>query len=340
MSNAVITETLHELPIDFSFTDQERDGLTRTFLSISENPYTAYEKFSAEVRTAIDNELVPQRFVDFCEAQKLIDRVSSPFLSLTNCPLDPELPVWDNRDPVNDKRRRKTTFVAEGFLEVYSALMGQPVITYINVNDGDRFQDIYPKEDLKETQSQKAIVPLYFHKDLANHFVRPDYVNMLSMRAHPGNETYTTFVCNADALARLDSETKATLREVEFYTPFDDLSVKGGNKELGRAADHPVLSGDYDLRYFENRTVGISPRAKQAVDRLNEALHAVKRRVHMMPGDFVSLYNNFSVHSKELHKIADPEALAQRWIIKTVNVDDLAAHEQHYLPDAYGVVNG
>lgn len=76
--------------------------------------------------------------------------------------------------------------------------MKQEPIGYTNVNDGDIFQDIHPKRDLVNSQSQKALKPIFFHKDLANHFVRPDWVNILGLRASTENEVYTSFARNKD----------------------------------------------------------------------------------------------------------------------------------------------
>jgi L-asparagine oxygenase len=72
------------------------------------------------------------------------------------------------------------------------------MVGYVNVNDGDVFQDIYPKESMASSQSQKALKEIHFHKDLANHFVRPDQVYMVGMRSHRRNAVYTSFVRNSD----------------------------------------------------------------------------------------------------------------------------------------------
>jgi len=65
---------------------------------------------------------------------------------------------------VIDKRKNKRTFVAEGFLLLYAKLMSQEPIGYINVNDGDVFQDIHPMESLSESQSQKALKNIFSTK--------------------------------------------------------------------------------------------------------------------------------------------------------------------------------
>lgn len=333
-------DVLCELAVDHVVDDTERAALERRFLALSASPYREHERFMEEVRAIADAGSVPDGVAGFCHEVKALDRREQPFVLLRNCPIDRDVPVFDFEEPVECKRAVKRTFVAEAFLALYALLVDTPPIGYANVNDGDVFQDIYPKASMRDTQSQKALGEIRFHKDLANHFVRPDYVNMLSMRADPRNRVFTSFVRNREALEQLPDEIVATLREVEFHTPFDDLTVRAGKVDVGEAPPHAVLTDELDLRFFEGRTTGLTDRARVAVDALNEMLHALKARVLLMPGDFLSEHNNFSIHCKEIVHVHDPQALKTRWIIKTVNVDDLDAHAQHYLPGRYGIVNG
>ncbi len=242
--------------------------------------------------------------------------------------------------PVESKYELKKTFIGEAFLVLYSELLGTPAIGYKNVNAGDIVHDIFPKEELYHTQSQKTLAPIGFHMDLANHFVRPDHVNILAMRSCPGNEIYTTFVRNLDLHDELNAITDL-LRRPDYYTPFDDLSTYGDKaNELGEAAPHPILLGDHDFVYFEGRTRGADADGQRATAALDTALHRRKRSVLMRPGDFVSIANNYSLHGKDVETIRDPYQQKIRWSIKTVNVDALAKHAAHYVPGHYGLVNG
>jgi L-asparagine oxygenase len=331
---------LCELPVNFAFTDSDRDRLAGRLMTIEPNPYREYERFTAAVQEFVGSGGVSGRFQEFADDVGGWSRMARPFVLMKNCPIDRDVPVFDFDAPVESKHMLKQTFIAEAFLALYAQLVGTPPIGYLNVNDGDVFQDIYPKAAMRDSQSQKALGEIRFHKDLANHFVRPDYVNMLSMRADPRNGVYTCFVSNREALARLSSMTVETLREVEFHTPYDDLTVAQTNVELEEAPPHPVLSDDVDLRFFEGRTVGLTARAELAIAELTETLHALKARVLLMPGDFLSEHNNFSIHCKEIVHVHDEDALKTRWIIKTVNVDDLTSHQQHFLPDRHAIVNG
>ncbi|ERJ37720.1 putative oxygenase [Burkholderia sp. AU4i] len=220
--------------------------------------------------------------------------------------------------------------------------MWQEPIGYANVNDGDIFQDIHPKRDLVASQSQKALKPIFFHKDLANHFVRPDWVNILGLRSSTENEVYTSFVRNKDLLNELDSQTQAVLRRPEFYTPFDDLTMYKSAVQLGNADMHPILGGatPTDFRFFENRTEGQTPAAKLAVARLVDVLHRLKKRVLIQPGDLIGSANNDCLHNKDVGTIRDEKALKERWLMKTVNVRSLQDHHAHFIEGRPRIVHG
>lgn len=261
---------------------------------------------------------------------------------LKNCPYDKEVPIFDHESPVQSKRELKKTFVGEAFLQFYAFILEAPAIGYINVNDGDVFQDIYPMKSLANTQSQKALVALGFHKDLANHFVRPDFVNMLSMRSYTGNQIYTTFVKNTDLIKNMTPEEIEIMKREEYYTPFDDLSTYGSRVELGKARNHAILLNEeeLDLAYFENRTEGLTAEAQKIVDKIKQLIHELKAPHLMLPGEFISVSNNHSLHGKDVGEIIDPEQQKVRWTMKTVNVWDLGKHAHHFMDGTDCIVNG
>jgi L-asparagine oxygenase len=325
---------------EFVFTEVERASLheaLRTATSVS--PFRNYATFSKQVREVIRNNEVPQRFVDYVATLAGRDRAALPVVIIKNGPYDHDVPVFDFADPVQSKYQLKKEFVAEAMLAMFAQLAGTPAIGYVNVNDGDVFQDIYPKLSMASSQSQKALKEIHFHKDLANHFVRPDEVYMVGMRSHAQNEVYTSFVRNIDIWPLLSEAELELLRSTQFYTSFDDLSLVG-SKKLGEADKHPVLGPIGDLRYFENRTKGLTFEAESVLRKLDDALHTLKQRVFVEPGDFVITYNNFTIHAKEVVKVADEDLLRTRWIIKTVNVDSIAPHLKHFVYGTDYLVNG
>ncbi|MFC5722418.1 hypothetical protein ACFP1Z_19815 [Streptomyces gamaensis] len=328
---------------EFVFTDAEREALEAALDGVIANPYRLYEAHRFQVRQLIANGAVPERFHAYVDSLATRDRAAEPVVVMKNVPYDRDVPVFDFDQPVRSKYELKKTFVAEGFLALFAQLANTPAIGYVNVNDGDVFQDIYPQRRLQSSQSQKALKQIHFHKDLANHFARPDQVYMVGMRSNPVNEVYTSFVRNIDVIDCFTEEELALLRSPEFYTPFDDLSTMGGGRvELGEADLHPIIGGrgPEDLRFFENRTVGVSNAAKGIVPKVADILHKLKQRVFIEPGDFVVTYNNHTIHAKEVVNVGDPEALQTRWIIKTVNVDDMTPHQDHLVPGTDHLING
>lgn len=332
-----------EMTVDYFFSNDANEALTRRLLEIRTNPYKSYAGFRSDVlRVMAETGPVPEDFRRLCCAKRRVNSFDDPYVLLKNCPVDPELPMLDLDNPVVDKRNRKTTYVAEAFLVLYAELMGQQPIGYINVNDGDVFQDIHPMRSLMATQSQKAAKSIFFHKDLANHFVRPDWVNILGLRASAQNEIHTSFVRNRDLLAYLDERVLNGLREEKFHTPYDDLTLSSPNKRLGPAPVHPILGGatDHDIRFFENRTVGLDRASQELVDEVVRALHALKKRLLILKGDFVGSANNECIHNKEVVRIGDEGAVMNRWLMKTVNVRSLDMHKVHMLQAQVRIVNG
>ncbi|EJF91079.1 hypothetical protein [Bartonella tamiae] len=328
--------------IDYIFSVSEADTLIDIFSDIKISPYDNYQSFENNINEILNADIIPKRFIDFCGEAKLLKKHEKPCITLKGCPIDKDLPLLDYTNPVVDKRYKKKTYVSESFLLIYAKLMEQEPIGYLNVNDGDIFQDIHPWEKLANTQSQKALEDIGFHKDLANHFVRPDWVNILGLRQAETNYVFTSFTRNIDVLEELSSSQRKILAKNLFYTPFDDLSIAGGNVELGDADLHPIIGGasEYDIRIFENRTIGLTPEAQQAVYAIIKLLHKHKKRFRIKSGFFLGEANNESVHAKEVIHFEDKDDLRNRWLQKTVNVADLRQHAKFFQKNSKNLVNG
>ncbi|MBZ2163254.1 hypothetical protein [Alteromonas stellipolaris] len=331
------------LNIDFTFTQKEHDELYDQLVGCSIDPYVQYDDFVEQVANVLKKGHLPERFMRFAEHKKQQCLYENPYVHMANCPVDRHLPELSFENPVLDKRRLKRTYVAEAFLSLYALIFEQTAIGYINVNDGDVFQDIYPKADMSKSQSQKALYDINFHKDLANHFVRPTWVNILGLQAEENNEVYTGFTRNKDVLEQLSPKSLEALHQKQFHTPYDDLTITSNNFELGEADIHQVL-GRTDIKgdicFFENRTRGLNEMAQKAVEELIEILHCNKRRVHVLRGSFISCSNDHCLHNKEIVTASAPEKLKQRWLMKTVNIRDLAQYQHYMLPESRNIVNG
>ncbi|NIJ14285.1 hypothetical protein FHU38_004629 [Saccharomonospora amisosensis] len=324
---------------DFVFTPDEVEQYKKLLLDVGGNPYFGYEDYKAAIATAA--ELVPSRFRDFCHESVLRDFSEHPFVVIGNAPIDDDLPVFDPTDPVADKYRKKKTFVAEGFLSTYAVLTGTEIIAHLTVNDGDFFHDIYPKRSMHESQSQKTLGTLRFHRDFTNHFVCPDFVNTLTLRDTPENEVYSTFAITKHVLRTMSDADLEILSQSRFHTPFDDVSRASTRLTLGEAKDHPIiLDGQGGVKVFEGRTAALDDEAARSLDRFLQALHANKQLRISVPGDSVTFSNHHVIHGREVQQIRDPESLSRRWLLKTHNVFSLGNFEEYFLDDRPGVVNG
>lgn len=335
--------TICEMEEDYILTNEQKFILENLFSEITADPYKQYEAFSIQVNGIKNKILELNNFEEFVSVFKKFSNgsfIEKPFLFIKNMPYDENVPVFDNEKPVLSKYELKKTFISEACLALISHLSSSTAIGYVNVNNGDVFQDIYPSKKLQNTQSQKAYQSINFHKDLANHFVRPDYVHMLSIRSPIENSVCTTFVRNLDVYNQFSEEEITLLRSPNFYTPFDDLTVLDGKYDVGEADTHPIFSGDYDIRFFENRTVAVSPVHQGLIDKVIAVMHSMKKRVQMLPGDFIAVANNYSVHGKEIIELNDPEAAWTRWMMKTVNVDDISNHRHHLVVGTNYLIKG
>ena len=131
--------------------------------------------FKNSIEQLIISKKIPFWFAELCQQWNERDKFECPEFVLKNVPIDDYVPLLCYQSPVKSKYRLKKSIISEGFLELFSQLCEQESIGYKFVNTGDIYQDIHPMESLSKTQSQKSIINLGFHKDLANHFVRPDF---------------------------------------------------------------------------------------------------------------------------------------------------------------------
>lgn len=332
---------MKQIDYDFTFSDAEREELRAALTDIAASPYSDFDSYLSDVKALRHDRRLGSRFTDFCEMSMLRDFSKQPLVVIGNAPIDQDLPKFSSADPVTEKYHLKKTFVGEGFLAAYAVLTGTEIIGHLSVNGGDFFHDIYPKESMFDSQSQKTLGTLKFHRDFTNHFVCPDFVNTLTLRDTPTNEVYSTFTVTVHALEELSDRDRDILSEPRFHTPFDDVSTQEGNVlQDRRATNHAVINGEEGARVFEDRTKGLDEEAQQVLDRFVRALHTRKQMRVSKPGDSVTFSNRHVIHGREVNAIHDIEGLKQRWLLKTHNVYSLQAFEEFFLGDRYGVVNG
>lgn len=113
----------NQVPLDFAFSDRENNILKSTLAEVRENPYSAYADFEKRIESIIASDAISDRFHKMCEQKRGGDLFEDPFVYMTNCPVDDELPKLSFDTPIADKRNLKKTYVAEGFLLPYAKMM-------------------------------------------------------------------------------------------------------------------------------------------------------------------------------------------------------------------------
>lgn len=328
------------MPVSYKFNEKDREYLVDRLLSVKSNPFIDYYEFYNDVCELVRKYSLPETFLKFCSEKITSSDAENALLYLKNCPVDIKLPKFGWENPVEDKRRLKKTFVSEGFLAILAVIFDTPGIAHMSANDGDFFHDIRPKKQMAETQSQKALKNLNFHKDFVGHYARPEHVYNITLRGDLVNETYSTFTFDSEIISALPNEIKEILNEALFHTPFDDISTKGSDMELGDLPVHPLIENGDSIKLFEGNTKGITPEAQQALSKVLEIIHDKKYYTFFERGDAMIIRNKYSLHGREVFSIKNIEALKNRWMIKSHNVNNIKPFEKYFVEGKYGVVNG
>lgn len=314
-----VSHVLRELDVNYRISNTDRDILFSLFSSLP-NPYTEYEYFYLKIKEITDGDNFPSELKSILVDFNKRDFYNSPFYFIENCPIDEDVPLLDNDDPVFSKYERKKTFISEGFLACFSYLTKTPIARYKNANNGDAFHDIFTKNSMKYSQSQKAFGEIYTHKDLANHYAKPNFVNILTINNDLENLVYTTFIKNKDVIEDLNSSDIEKLSKPFFVTPHDDLPMSSNVIELGEEKRHKLLNNKTDFVYFETRTMGVTMEYQKILNNFKKSVDRNIKRVSLKKRDFVSIHNDFSIHGKNIVKINNYNTAVQRWLIKSLNL--------------------
>lgn len=327
--------------VDYEFSDLERRSLHDVLLPARHNPYAEYDAFTAEIEAVIRDGRVPGVLLDIARYARQRDSYAKPFVRLRNCPIDEQRPVFDFVRPVASKYELKKTYVAEGFLTLFSVLMRTPIMRYALMNNGDAYHDIFPMEELSGSLSQKSLISLGHHQDFPIHFARPRWVSMLAIRNPEANDVYSTFVRNLDILETLDAECLEALSRNDFHTPYDDVTKHGDKKNsLNNDGDwRPIREGNM-LVYYEGRTRARTQAGEAALKALDAAIARFTQRVKLDDGEFISFDNETTLHGRDVATIRNAAAHKTRWLMKAHTVPSLAPYADRFIVGRPGVVNG
>jgi hypothetical protein len=317
----------------YEFTDAARDDLFRVLSSVAKDPYEDYPAFSSAVGDLLSRGEVSEDFRALCATvrEERAAGVSDIHL-ISNCPIDAEIPLFDEDDPVTDKYLQKKTFVGEALLEVFSQLTGAPLLAYETRNNGDFFHDVYAVNRYRGTQTQKTDSELYCHNDRTAHPVRADFLALLGMRCPADDLIFTGFIDGRQLLQLLSEEDQEALRAPLFVTPFDQYS-RDSSAAQTVSTPHGVLEHHHSFRYYDTRTTvmdGAPVRAYEALLALKNAIvKATKQRHQIQTGDLLVLANQDGLHCREMVDIRDSQRARQRWLLKTYAFRDQSSADRH-----------
>jgi L-asparagine oxygenase len=320
------------MQLSYAFTDTERDDLRAVLSTVSAHPYQDPVAFSKEVTGLIDRAEVPPAMVEATNRIRKDRETGAGYAhALRNCPLDEQIPLLDQDDPLADKYAKKTTFIAESLLQLFGHLVGTPLLAYGTRFNGDFFIDVIAINRYRGKQTGFSDGELAFHNDRTAHPVRADYITLLGMRCPEADITYTGFVSGPGILAMLSEQEQHTLRQPYFYTPFDVLS-RDKNQALTVSDNHAIFYDEHSVRYVDTHTTvtpDAPPEAKDALIALKNALVRVEKVRHRIrTGDLFTFANQEGLHSREHIEINDPERARTRWLLKTYGFRDQAAADR------------
>jgi L-asparagine oxygenase len=321
------------MQLSYAFTDDERDELRGLLTTVRAHPYRDPIAFSDEIAGLVERGNVSPHLVEVTGRIRKDRESGNAFAhALRNCPLDEEIPLLDQDDPLTDKYARKTTFVAESFLQLFGHLVGTPLLSYQTRFNGDFFIDVIAINRYRGKQTGYSDGELAFHNDRTAHPVRADYITLLGMRCPEADITYTGFVSGPSLLAMLGEQERNTLRQPYFYTPFDVLS-RDRNQALSVSDNHSIFYDEHSVRYVDTHTTVAPDAPAQAKDALialkNALVRSEKVRHRIRTGDLFTFANQDGLHNREHVEINDPARARTRWLLKTYGFRDRAAADRY-----------
>jgi hypothetical protein len=324
---------MNRMEPSYVLTDGERRELHQALESIDKNPYRDHPAFSRAVTDLIDRGEVPGFLPDVCAriAEERRRGISDAH-ALRNCPLDTVRPRLDHDEPLADKYARKTTFIAESFLELFARLVDTPLLAYATRFNGDFFTDVVAHNKYSGKQTGFSDGELVYHNDRTAHRVRADFITLLGIRCPDQELIYTCFVEGRGLLAGLRPQEQEVLRQPLFVTPFDVMS-RDNNSRLTASERHPILENEHSFRYLDTHTMvapGGPVEAKDALIAVKNALaRAEKKRHRIRTGDLFTFANQDGLHNREKIDVTDPRQARDRWLLKTYAFRDRAAADIH-----------
>ena len=189
-------------------------------------------------------------------------------------------------------------YYAKQTLLQYAGKFGHP-ISYIQEQQGSLIQNIVPVHKTETQQiSTSSKVELGLHTETAFHPYKPDYVMLLCLRGD--HKAVTTYANLADILKQLDAHTRRVLKQ-KWFTTGIDLSFRT-NKEPDQKIPTAIvgkLDGMLTLIYDELLIKGTNDLAKEALDKVQQAIKKCTQEIVLHTGDLLVIDNRKTIHGRK-----------------------------------------
>ncbi len=271
---------------------------------------------------AIAYRYFPQRILDIFEQQKQSINPAACII-FDNVPIDT---VFGSPLATETGSMHKSGTLTENILCTFGSLIGEPYS--ICFEGHELVNNLVPyKENKADYTGLGSAVELDFHiensalKFMSEDDCSPTGLFLLGIRKDPESDGPKTSVSDArqalDLLAQSDIdilyEKNFTIRLPHRWR--SAFSGKGENTGLC-----PMLSGPRELPrvnavFYQDMVLPANERARQAFNKLHNAIKEVAVGIHITPGKLVYIDNQFVLHSREKFiPTYDKNHLPYRWV--------------------------
>ena len=246
------------------------------------------------------------RLLDFGRAA-----TSPAAILLRGLPADANLPSTQNDGLPN---RSKKTFISELCLLGITQLLGEP-IGFLSDKDGRLVHDLVPVPGREGTLSNQGSTRfLVFHNDLyyddirRYHYLNPDFLVLIGLRADPDGLAYTYFADAKSICEHLNARDLELLRRplYRMNAPhFHCLNFANGEDVLSEPM--AVISGPSalpEIALASNGVRTLNRDAKSALGRLYSICSRpdVASRFLLQPGEALLINNRKGVHARSVFR--------------------------------------
>lgn len=175
------------------------------------------------------------------------------------------------------------------------------MLAYEAEGGGQLFQNIFPKKSMANAQTSLSSTELEIHTEQAFSKIRPDILSLACLRGDISAMTYILPVNTI--LENMDDEETELLRS-PLWNFGVDLSFKLNSEDFidgYKRGPYPIITGSPEcpmLRFDQDLICGITPRAKDLVNKIIDIYYKNRIGYNLKPGDLLLIDNNRVVHGR------------------------------------------